>query len=217
MSLTTYLVLLNRDRIDVVVLPKLAEVLGGASESAIQALKRDRRAVAANLDSPPEGYFESIVRLALDVLEGRLTQAYVGELSPPVVNPAEAWPHNVNSLVRGLVLALCAERHVQGYPAALAFRFRPSALILEASPAMGRIVDDQDPALVQAARTGVFEGPEYFLKTDTCTRITGEIQSVVDALPNCETEETVRGSQHFYTIVAAAANDKSLALLKGYL
>ncbi|HTR34551.1 MAG TPA: hypothetical protein VMH80_01530 [Bryobacteraceae bacterium] len=198
--------------------PLLDEVLNHKTERAVQALNSQIGAVAI-LDTPPQTYFQGVVKLAIEVLEGRITGAYVGELSPPIMDPAQAWSLNVNTLVHGaLALCLCAQKPTDRYSPVLAFWLRFSALILEASPTARDVVDDQDPDLLEAASVGVFQSPEHFVRREACARIINEIYPLFGARQTLqESEETRDSVSHFHALLKAAERGHELALLKGYI
>jgi hypothetical protein len=219
MSVTCYLILLNRTRIDSEVLPMISNILAGQTDTGIQTLRGSGQSVASSLDVPPETYFQSLIRLAIDTLEGRLTQAFVDELTPPIVDPAKAWKHNVDTLVRGgLVLSLCTERPAPQLAPVFSFKFRPSKLICEYSPTASEISNHDVPELVELARVGIFQPPEVFVRKNAVERIANELEPLLEDLAALsDTEETAHFVQHFGELVASSLKDPDLAILRGYL
>jgi len=197
----------------------IANVLAGQTDEAIRILKTGRDVVATDLDAPPLSFFRHRVELAIDTVEGRLTKAFINEMTPPITDPAKAWKHNVDTNVRGgLALSLCAERPNPESSSALVFDGRWSALVRDSSPTANQVSNWNDPTLVELARVGVFQAEESFLLKDCLSRIKGELQPLLETIPTLsESAETIRSLLHFHHLVVAPLGNADLVLLRGYL
>ncbi len=194
----------------------VGDVLAGRNRAALESLKGQFNSVAANLDMEPQTYFQTVVRLAIDTLEGRLTRAFVDEMTPPITEPGKAWNYNVNTLVRGgLALSLCAERPAREFPAVFFLAPPFSAMIAEHSPTTVSVSNAEDPEVVEMARVGVFQAPEVFVRRGAVEQISNDLRPLLTRLPM--TGQIAQTIQHFYALLTAPMMNSDLAVLRGYL